>query len=212
MGVGRRAGPDLVLTVRVGRARGGARRLLLTIAVAVGAAGAVTAASVSLAAGSQRGTPASALHAGTASISPPSDESRQERSREEKSPDDEPSSPIRPAVVSTRHTAVGSVLVGDSGLTIYLFSADSRGVSSCPAACTRSWSPVRSHGGKPRGSALVPSEMIGSIVRKDGSYQVTLDGQPLYHYVGDRNPGDAKGQGLVEFGGRWQAARPRGKP
>ncbi len=119
---------------------------------------------------------------------------------------------MRPAVVSPGRAAAGSVLVGDGGLTLYLFSADRHGSSSCYGACAQTWSPYRSHGGKPKGDALLRGVSVGSILRKDGSYQVTLDGDPLYFYVGDRNPGDAKGNGLVEFGGTWLPARPGGKP
>jgi hypothetical protein len=33
--------------------------------------------------------------------------------------------------------------------------------------------------------------------------QVTLNGHPLYTYVGDGRPGQANGQGLASFGGTW---------
>ena len=35
--------------------------------------------------------------------------------------------------------------------------------------------------------------MLGTTKRKDGTIQVTYDGQPLYTYVGDKKPGEANG-------------------
>jgi ABC-type oligopeptide transport system substrate-binding subunit len=43
----------------------------------------------------------------------------------------------------------------------------------------------------------------GTIKRSDGSTQATFDGHPLYTFVGDTAPGQAKGNGLNAFGGLW---------
>jgi predicted lipoprotein with Yx(FWY)xxD motif len=34
------------------------------------------------------------------------------------------------------------------------------------------------------------------ITRSDGTFQVTLDGKPLYYYAKDTKPGDTTGEGL----------------
>ena len=44
---------------------------------------------------------------------------------------------------------------------------------------------------------------FGTIKRSDGSTQLTFDGHPLYTFVGDTAPGQAKGNGLNAFGGLW---------
>jgi hypothetical protein len=36
--------------------------------------------------------------------------------------------------------------------------------------------------------------------------QVTYKGMPLYTFVGDQKPGDAKGQGIKDVGHTWTAA------
>jgi hypothetical protein len=45
---------------------------------------------------------------------------------------------------------------------------------------------------------------FGTIKRSDGSTQATFDGHPLYTYVGDTSPGQAKGNGLNASGGLWR--------
>jgi len=209
---------------RAGGARGRMRHLLFPAVVAVGTTGAVTAVSVAIAAAGQRAAPTPGVRVGAASpagasspdagspaagphgVGPPPAGSPAAEPHDAEPPDDEVMTPSRPTVVSLGRTRVGSVLVDDAGMTLYVFSADRPGVSRCTGACARSWLPVRSQGGKPRGSALLPAATIGSILRGDGSNQVTLWRQPLYHYVGDRKPGDVNGQGRTGFGGSWQAA------
>jgi len=44
---------------------------------------------------------------------------------------------------------------------------------------------------------------FSTITRSDGSTQATYDGHPLYTYVGDKSPGQAKGNGLNASGGVW---------
>ena len=44
---------------------------------------------------------------------------------------------------------------------------------------------------------------LGTITRSDGTAQATYNGDPLYTYVGDTAPGQAKGNGLNASGGVW---------
>ena len=44
---------------------------------------------------------------------------------------------------------------------------------------------------------------LGTITRSDGSTQATYNGHPLYTYVSDTAPGQAKGNGLNLSGGVW---------
>ena len=59
-------------------------------------------------------------------------------------------------------------------------------------------------GGGARGS------LVGSVRRRDGLLQVTYAGHPLYHYVGDRRPGQVLCQAVPEFGGTWYVVAPSG--
>jgi predicted lipoprotein with Yx(FWY)xxD motif len=44
---------------------------------------------------------------------------------------------------------------------------------------------------------------LGTITRSDGSTQATYNGHPLYTYISDSAPGQAKGNGLNLSGGVW---------
>ena len=44
---------------------------------------------------------------------------------------------------------------------------------------------------------------LTTITRSGGSLQAAYDGHPLYTYVGDTAPGQAKGDGLNLSGGVW---------
>ncbi|MGO9752916.1 MAG: hypothetical protein ACLP8S_05435 [Solirubrobacteraceae bacterium] len=104
------------------------------------------------------------------------------------------------AVVQTASNATlgATVLVDSQGLTLYHLSGEQNGKWICTsAACLQAWHPLTA----PKGAAL--SATIGSlatITRPGGAIQVTYKGMPLYTFVGDRKPGDAKGQGIKDVG------------
>lgn len=49
---------------------------------------------------------------------------------------------------------------------------------------------------------------VGTITGVDGACQVTLNGWPLYHFAGDTDPGDVKGQGVNDV---WWVLSPEGE-
>lgn len=104
-----------------------------------------------------------------------------------------------------------AVVVNNKGKTLYHFSQDKPGRSDCRGTCAETFLPVRSLGGKPSARGGLAMARVGSIIRPDGSYQVTFSALPLYEYKGDAKPGDAKADGLKAFGGTWTAATPGGK-
>jgi predicted lipoprotein with Yx(FWY)xxD motif len=44
---------------------------------------------------------------------------------------------------------------------------------------------------------------VGAIRRTDGTEQLTYNGHPLYTYIGDSTPGQARGNNLNLNGGLW---------
>ena len=126
-------------------------------------------------------------------------------------PPGEPAVPQPHTVLTVGQASGRAVVTGLEGRTVYVFSADGPGSSKCIGGCAAVWLPVRSYGGKPGGSGAFANS-VGSIVRLDGSDQVTLNRLPLYYYSRDQTPGQATGSGRSQFGGVWQPASATGKP
>jgi predicted lipoprotein with Yx(FWY)xxD motif len=106
------------------------------------------------------------------------------------------------ATVKVMRTRYGRVLVDGRGRALYLFTRDHTPSSQCAGSCVRAWPPLLT-AGKPVAGAGARASLLGSSRRRDGSTQVTYHGHPLYHYVGDRLPGQVLCQDVEEFGGRW---------
>jgi predicted lipoprotein with Yx(FWY)xxD motif len=92
-----------------------------------------------------------------------------------------------------------TVLTNSKGFTLYWFAPDTPAKSVCNGACAQYWPPVT---GKPTAGSGVTSK-LGTITRADGSTQATYNGHPLYTYIADTAPGQAKGNNLNLNGGLW---------
>ena len=119
-------------------------------------------------------------------------------------------SPSGPARIDAASTSLGTVLVGVEGRTVYLFTKDKGGVSTCTKACAAAWPPVLT-AGTPQAGTGTRADHLGTIRREDGSTQVTYNKHPLYYYAKDQKAGDVLGQDLHDFGGEWYAVTPEGK-
>jgi predicted lipoprotein with Yx(FWY)xxD motif len=86
--------------------------------------------------------------------------------------------------------------VAGKGFTLYSFAPDTPTTSRCNGTCAQNWPPVQ-------GPATAPGVTgpFGTIKRSDGSTQATFHGHPLYTFVGDTAPGQAKGNRPNAFGG-----------
>ena len=91
-----------------------------------------------------------------------------------------------------------TVLTNAKGFTLYSFAPDTSTTSNCNGTCAQNWPPVN---GPATASGIKGT--FGTIKRSDGSTQATFDGRPLYTFVGDTAPGQAKGNGLNAAGGLW---------
>ena len=103
--------------------------------------------------------------------------------------------PASPAKVSLGTTALGQVLVGPNGLTLYMFAKDSNGQSSCYDKCAFAWPPLLTTGAPMAGTG-VNAALLGTTARADGATQVTYNGMPIYYWFLDAARGDVKGQGV----------------
>ena len=114
-----------------------------------------------------------------------------------------------PTVQIRQDATAGSILAGPDGKTLYTFSTDSAGVSTCADACANAWPPLVLDSGQPTAGPGL-SGTLAVITRADGKRQVTYNGQPLYNFVRDTQAGVVTGEGVTAFGGTFHLARPAG--
>jgi predicted lipoprotein with Yx(FWY)xxD motif len=115
----------------------------------------------------------------------------------------------KPTITAAK-SRYGTVLFDGKGRVLYGFTHDKRGKpSTCYGACAAAW-PVYFKPGVLRAGKGVKPKLVGTVKRKNGRLQVTYNGWPLYHYVGDRSPGAIGCQNVSEFGGLWLVVRPNG--
>jgi predicted lipoprotein with Yx(FWY)xxD motif len=90
------------------------------------------------------------------------------------------------------------IVTDAAGMTLYTYAQDRVGESSCYGQCAANWPPA------PVADDTQLTGGLTAVTRQDGSRQLALEGQPLYLWVGDDEPGDTSGDGL---GGVWRVAR-----
>lgn len=84
-------------------------------------------------------------------------------------------------------------------MTLYTFDKDQGGQSACYDDCATAWPPYIAAEGEALGDGWT------QVSRSDGSMQWAYDGKPVYFYVEDTAPGEAKGDGK---GGVWHVLKP----
>jgi predicted lipoprotein with Yx(FWY)xxD motif len=106
--------------------------------------------------------------------------------------------------LKTETTRAGMVLASSRGLTLYYYGEDKpgSGKSVCTGACATAWPPLAAPVKAPAGVRL-PGP-LGMITRSGGVKQVTVNGFPVYLYVGDKSPGQVAGNGI---GGSWHVIK-----
>jgi predicted lipoprotein with Yx(FWY)xxD motif len=123
----------------------------------------------------------------------------------------EPASDSGSGLVSVDDNAkLGPIVTDGEGNTLYLFEKDKGGKSACYSACAAVWPPYTASG-EPKAQRGAMASLLGTTKRTDGTTQVTYAGWPLYLYVGDKAPGDTKGNDFEQFGAEWYALTPEGE-
>ena len=109
------------------------------------------------------------------------------------------------AVVNvSEHDDLGAMLTDAAGRSLYLSARDRRGAPNCTGVCARVWPPLLTVDDPVAGDG-VPVEALGTIIRTDGSRQVTYDGRPLHQFARDGKPGDVNGH---DMGDVWFVVKP----
>jgi predicted lipoprotein with Yx(FWY)xxD motif len=111
------------------------------------------------------------------------------------------------AALATASSGLGEIVVDAEGRTVYYFDKDTAGsgASACTGQCLDNWPAVTADSSTPAVDGVTGE--VGTIERNDGTRQVTLDGMPLYTFVGDAEAGDVAGQGVQ---GVWWVVAPDG--
>jgi predicted lipoprotein with Yx(FWY)xxD motif len=128
----------------------------------------------------------------------------------------------REAVSSTPHTTAakgpklklirssyGRVLADGHGQALYAFTKDTD-ESRCYGRCAKAWPPFEIRR-EVRAARGIDPDLIDTTERRNGSRQVTYDGQPLYFYAHE-GPNQVLCHDVDEFGGTWLALKRSGRP
>ncbi|SCL57062.1 hypothetical protein [Micromonospora chersina] len=111
-------------------------------------------------------------------------------------------------LVGKKLPRMGQVVTDQDGWVLYRFDKDSADPpqSNCVDKCAQVWPPALTDG-NPQLQG-VSDDKVGTVTRQDGTRQLTIGGWPVYRYIGDKKPGQWKGQGV---GGTWFVVDPNGK-
>jgi predicted lipoprotein with Yx(FWY)xxD motif len=125
----------------------------------------------------------------------------------------QPPTPKKPAVKLTTELRaktlprMGKVVVDQKGWVLYRFDKDKAKPSktNCLGVCAQIWPPALTDGNTVLSG--VDENLVGTVTRPDGTRQLTLGGWALYRYIGDKKPGQWKGQKVANT---WFVASPTG--
>lgn len=117
--------------------------------------------------------------------------------------------PADEAVLGVAPSTLGEIVVDADGMTVYVYGNDEVGseTSACTGSCLDAWKPVTTVTETPQVEGI--DAAIGTIPAKDDTFQVTVNGRPVYGYVQDEVPGDVLGQ---DVGQQWWVLDPSGNP
>ena len=97
------------------------------------------------------------------------------------------------STVKTSPNSMGTILVDAQGKTLYTLDHDVGGKPTCTGGCAATWPPLLA----PTTGSPTGVSGLGVMARPDGGQQVTYNNKPLYHYSGDTQVGETKGNGFM---------------
>jgi predicted lipoprotein with Yx(FWY)xxD motif len=108
-----------------------------------------------------------------------------------------PSEAPADATIALATNALGEIVVAADGKTLYGFTPDSAGESTCYDACAAQWPALLATDAAAisAGTGLDGAKLT-TVDRTDGTKQIKYGDWPLYYFAGDTAAGDINGQGL----------------
>jgi len=114
----------------------------------------------------------------------------------------------KPLVKAAHNASLkATILVDSRGMTLYELKPEtSKHLLCTPSQCFSFWPPAKV--GKTTKLAK-GTGVEGSLGRlhRNGFYQLTLGGHPLYHFFADKHAGADGGNGIASFGGTWHVVK-----
>ncbi len=108
------------------------------------------------------------------------------------------------AVVKTASTSLGTIVVTNDGKTVYTLTSGGQQVP-CSGACLQVWPAVT----LPAGTTKATGTGVKNVGTAAGG-QVTINGAPVYTFMGDAGAGTTNGEGINSFGGTWNVVKASG--
>jgi predicted lipoprotein with Yx(FWY)xxD motif len=108
-----------------------------------------------------------------------------------------PASPVQ-ASVTLEDTPLGKILVDAEGRTLYAFTNDIDGASTCTGACAKAWPAAIVTGDSIAGPSITAT--LSLVDAPSGGQMLKAGKWPLYRFSGDAAAGETNGQGS---GGVW---------
>jgi predicted lipoprotein with Yx(FWY)xxD motif len=115
-------------------------------------------------------------------------------------------SPKSTTVLVATVKPLGAVLVTPKHFVLYEFTDDRKNFSVCTGACASTWPPYLLDGGRHSLHGPKGVHGLGTIPRRH-RLQLTINGHPLYLFVGDHTAGQANGEGFQRV---WYVVGPSG--
>lgn len=135
-----------------------------------------------------------------ASEAPPSEAAPSEAPRSQAAAD---------VTIALATNALGEIIVDAEGKTLYAFTPDTGGESTCYDDCATAWPPlVVSDAATLSAGAGLDATKLTTVDRTDGTKQIMYGGWPLYHFANDAAAGETNGQGLFS---KWYVVNAAGE-
>lgn len=109
------------------------------------------------------------------------------------------------ASLKLESTPLGQIVADAEGHTLYAFTNDAAGVSTCTGACAKVWPAAIAPAYSMAGPGITAA--VTSIAAPGGGEMLKAGRWPLYRFAGDAAAGDTNGQGS---GGTWFVVRADG--
>jgi predicted lipoprotein with Yx(FWY)xxD motif len=112
-------------------------------------------------------------------------------------------SPSGGSAISTASSSKGQILVDSHGKSLYVFDNDTASKIACTTGCVSLWPPLVVPNGSSAPTVSGVMAKVGTVMRPDGTTQLTSDGRPLYTFKLDTAAGQVRGDGFAKL---WHVA------